>query len=99
VFLDTERPGFDAVLGNPPWDKVLPSKQEFFARFDPLIGAFTGNELDRRIRELTARAPDLSERFARYRERATTVARVLRAGGDFPLAEARSQAAHEDLSK
>lgn len=99
VFLDTERPGFDAVLGNPPWDKVLPSKQEFFGRFDPLIGAFKGNELDRRIRALIARAPESGHEFDVYRERAKTIARVLRNGGDFPLAEARSQAAHEDLSK
>lgn len=99
VFLDTKRPGFDVVLGNPPWDKVLPTKQEFFAAFDPLISLFKGNELDRRIRELTAGKPTLAEGFKAYRERATTIARVLRGSGDFPLAEARSQAAHEDLSK
>lgn len=27
-------PGFDAVLGNPPWDKVLPLEREFFAQYD-----------------------------------------------------------------
>lgn len=26
--------GFDAVIGNPPWDKILPFAKEFFARFD-----------------------------------------------------------------
>lgn len=99
VFVDTDRPGFDAVLGNPPWDKVLPSKHEFFGRVDPLIRAFKGNDLTRRIGELMARMPELADEFAAYRERATTIARIFRSGGDFPLAEARSQAAHEDLSK
>jgi len=99
VFLDTERPGFDCVLGNPPWDKVLPSKQEFYGALDPLIGAFKGHALDARIRELQQRHPGLAERFVAYQERARTIARLLRAGGDFPLAEARSQAAHEELSK
>ena len=99
VFLDPERPGFDVVLGNPPWDKVLPSKFEFYGKVDVLIRAYKGGELDRRIRELHAQFPELATEFAAYRERATTIARMLRSGGDFPLAEAKSQAAHEDLSK
>jgi hypothetical protein len=99
VLLDPERPGFDAVLGNPPWDKVLPSKHEFYGQFDALIRAYKGNDLKRRIAELNAAHDGLARRFDAYTERATTLARVLRAGGDFPLAEARSQAAHEDVAK
>lgn len=99
VFLDTARSGFDAVLGNPPWDKVLPSKHEFYGQFDALIRAYKGNDLKRRIGELNAEHAGLAQRFEAYSARATTFARVLRAGGDFPLAEARSQAAHEDVAK
>jgi hypothetical protein len=91
--------GFDCVLGNPPWDKVLPSKIEFYGQHDVLIRAYKGNELDRRIDELHAQHLDLANEFAAYRERATTVAQMLRSGGDFPLAEARSQAAHEEVAK
>lgn len=29
--------GFDAVLGNPPWDKVLPLEREFFSSHDPRV--------------------------------------------------------------
>ncbi len=99
VFLDAKRPGFDAVLGNPPWDKVLPERHAFYARVDPLIRAFKGAELDRRIRELHAAHPGLKERFDEFRQETKTVAQFLRSGGDFPHAKARSQAAHEDLSK
>lgn len=99
VFLGTERSGFDALLGNPPWDKVLPTKLEFYGRYDVLIRAFSGNELDRRIRELHAVRPELQGEFRQYRERTTTVAHVLRQGGDFPLSRGQSQAAHEDVSK
>jgi hypothetical protein len=28
------RTGFDAVLGNPPWDRMLPADKEFFAAYD-----------------------------------------------------------------
>jgi hypothetical protein len=91
--------GFDCVLGNPPWDKVLPSKIEFYGQHDVLIRAYKGNELDRRINELHAQHPSLVEEFVAYRERATMIAQMLRHGGDFPLAEARSQAAHEEIAK
>lgn len=29
-----DRCGFDVVIGNPPWDKMLPADKEFFAAFD-----------------------------------------------------------------
>ena len=29
-----KRKGFDVVLGNPPWDKMLPAVNEFLARYD-----------------------------------------------------------------
>lgn len=99
VFLNGKRPGFDVVLGNPPWDKVLPTKHEFYARHDVLIRAYKGNELDRRIRELHQDNPNLAGEFKEYRNRTRTVAQILRKGGDFPLSKGRSQAAHEDVSK
>lgn len=86
VMLRAERPGFDVVLGNPPWDKVLPSKKEFYADVDPLVVVFKGNELDQRIRRLHQENPGLEQRFEAQRERTTTFARLLRKGGDFPLA-------------
>ncbi len=98
-FLEAERTGFDAVLGNPPWDKVLPSRLEFYSRHDVLIRAYKGNELDRRIRELHKTTPGLKDVFAAYQNRTTTLAHLLRRSGDFPLSQARSQSAHEDLSK
>jgi hypothetical protein len=91
--------GFDCVLGNPPWDKVLPSKIEFYGRYDVLIRAYKGNQLEQRISELHTEHPGLADEFAAYRERATMIAQMLRGGGDFPLAEARSQAAHEEVAK
>lgn len=99
VFLDGESGGFDAVLGNPPWDKVLPAKHDFYARADPLIRAFKGADLDRRIAELEAARQGLAEDFAAYQDRTKRIARFLHKGGDFPLSEARSAAAHEDVSK
>jgi N-6 DNA Methylase len=99
VFLGSERRGFDAVLGNPPWDKVLPERHAFYARVDLLIRAFKGAELDQRIDELHALHPSLKEQFEVFQQETKQIAQFLRSGGDFPHAKARSQAAHEDLSK
>lgn len=99
VLLSDEGSGFDAVIGNPPWDKVLPTKTEFYARADVLIRAFNGNELEGRIRELHGRTPSLAAEFDAYQERTTLLASLLRKGGDFPLASVGSTAAHEDVSK
>ena len=83
VFVDAERPGFDAVLGNPPWDKIKPDRKEFYGRYDILIRAYVGGELDRRIRELHAAHPDLEAEFQAYEARVKTLAACLKKGGDY----------------
>lgn len=87
VFLDGDRPGFDAILGNPPWDKILPNRHEFYGRYDILILAFTGSDLDRRIRELEAANPGLEGEFQAYRAHINTVAAMLKNGGDYRFHE------------
>jgi len=99
VLRDPVRPSFDVVLGNPPWDKVLPTKAEFYGRRDVLIRAYKGQDRDRRIRELVEKTPELREEFTAYRSRMKSVAQFLRRGGDFAHARSRSPAAHEDVSK
>ena len=36
--------GFDAILGNPPWDIVAPKSQEFFSNIDPLYRSYGRQE-------------------------------------------------------
>ena len=35
-----DRSGFDALVGNPPWDVMKPNSQEFFSDFDPLYRTY-----------------------------------------------------------
>ncbi len=36
AILQRSNPGFDVVLGNPPWEIVKPNSKEFFSKLDPL---------------------------------------------------------------
>jgi hypothetical protein len=61
-----ENAGFDAVLGNPPWDKVKPQELEFYADYDPLIGDYQGQSRKDRIRELQRLFAGLKQRWDEY---------------------------------
>ena len=39
-----ERSGFDAILGNPPWDAAKPNSTEFFSNLDPVYRAYGKQE-------------------------------------------------------
>lgn len=56
VFL-RERRGFDCVLGNPPWDKVLFEAQQFWVTRVPGLNSLSDTERDRRIAQLRRERP------------------------------------------
>src|SRR5207302_1388779 len=47
-----ERSGFDAMLGNPPWENAQPNPYEFFADHEPLIRTFGRTALLKRMEGL-----------------------------------------------
>lgn len=47
-----EGAGFDAIVGNPPWEIQKPSSKEFFSDLDPLYRSYGKQDALRRQREL-----------------------------------------------
>ena len=78
--------GFDAVIGNPPWDRMKLQQVEWFASRRPEI-AMAPRAADRKrmIAELQKAKDPLAGDFRLASERAVAGARVARTSGDYPL--------------
>ena len=78
--------GFDAVIGNPPWDRIEQQEVEWFALRDYEVAhAQTGSQrkalIDQRTREGDRRALE----YADVRRHATTMRRYAQSSGSYPL--------------
>ena len=78
--------GFDAILSNPPWERIKLQEQEFFAVRDARI-ASAANKAARAklIRELPDKHPELYRQFVAALRTATGATNFMRHGGRFPL--------------
>ena len=78
--------GFDAVIGNPPWDRMKLQQVEWFAARRRQI-AMMPRAADRKrmIADLEKAGDPLAEDFARASAHATAALRMARKGGDYPL--------------
>ena len=78
--------GFDAVIGNPPWDRMKLQQVEWFATRRREI-ALVPRAADRKrmIAALERDGDPLAQDYALASERATAAARMARSGGDYPL--------------
>lgn len=78
--------GFDAVIGNPPWDRIKLQQVEWFAERQPDIAkAARAADRKRMIVELEKRSDPLWHDYQQAQTQAETAARVARDSGDYPL--------------
>lgn len=84
--VDPARRGFDAVIGNPPWDRIKLQEVEWFAERRPEI-AHAARAADRKrlIAALEAGNDPLWRDYLDAQAAAETAARVARECGDYPL--------------
>ncbi len=80
------RGGFDAIVGNPPWDRMKLQQVEWFAaRRREIAHAQRAADRKRLIAELEKDGDPLAGDFAYASRRATASARMARTCGDYPL--------------
>ena len=78
--------GFDAVIGNPPWDRLKLQKVEWWAaRKSEIARAETAAKRKTLINSLEASGDPLFADFELAVERAETASRVARTGTEYPL--------------
>ena len=78
--------GFDAVIGNPPWDRIEQKEVEWFAmRDDEVALAETGATRKELIRRRLSEGDKLALEYGQMRERAATIRALVRSSGEYPL--------------
>lgn len=78
--------GFDAIVGNPPWDRMKLQQVEWFAARRPEIALATrASDRSRLIRDLSVQNDPLAQDYEKADERAEAAIRVARAGRSYPL--------------
>lgn len=78
--------GFSVMLGNPPWEQLQLSEEEFFAPRAPSVAALAGDKRKRAIAELEQSTPWLWDQFHAAKRQYDAANLFFRAGGRFPLA-------------
>jgi hypothetical protein len=86
------RSGFDALIGNPPWDVMKPNSQEFFTEFDPLYRTYDKQAALHKQKELFATVPQVDELWGEYNARFKALGNWARNAADpFDVALARGR--------
>ncbi|HEX3574900.1 MAG TPA: DNA methyltransferase, partial [Rhodopila sp.] len=67
-FPDVFPTGFTVVLGNPPWDVVLPNTKDFVADYDPTILDARTRPERAKIEQAILSRPEIAAAFAAYRD-------------------------------
>lgn len=63
-----ESNGFDATIGNPPWETVETKSLEFFSRYIPEYRTYTKRDARKKREQLFDSQPDVENRWYRYVE-------------------------------
>ncbi len=78
--------GFDAIIGNPPWDRMKLQQVEWFAARRPEIAlAQRASDRDRMIKALEKAGDPLHQDYTKANARAEAAVRMARECGDYPL--------------
>jgi hypothetical protein len=78
-----ERPGFDVVVGNPPWEEVVVEELAFYALYRPGLRSMSEATRRSEIEELKLERPELPERLHTLREQLSHLRSYLGPAGGY----------------
>ena len=76
-----ERPGFDVVVGNPPWEEVTIEELSFYGMYRPGLNSMTQAERNKVIAGLVRERPDLPGELRERQKRLEEMRGALAGGG------------------
>lgn len=79
-----ERPGFDAVVGNPPWEEVKIEESFFYGLFRPGLWGLSDRDRKSAIEQLLSERPELSDRYSSALEQSEHHRRYYSLSGEYP---------------
>ncbi len=82
VFLE-ESPGFDVIIGNPPWQEATVEKLAFWARHFPGLRGLGSREQSLHMKELEEQRPDLKSLFESEQAELTGIRKFLTSSGNY----------------
>lgn len=93
--------GFDVIVGNPPWDRIKPNRDDFFSRYDPDFRILSTNQKDDRIEEILEDG-GISQEWKQYQREIEIQAKYFNEGEAYTKQRStvggRTQASENDLS-
>ena len=75
-----ERPGFDAVVGNPPWEEVTVEELSLYVMESPGLNTLPQRERESVVGEMDERDPTIRRRVVERQERSRAERRALASG-------------------
>ncbi|WP_353635484.1 DNA methyltransferase (plasmid) [Halobacterium sp. NMX12-1] len=93
--------GFDVVVGNPPWDRIKPLRDDYFVRYDRDFRTYLPEKKDERQEELLD-DPEIAEGWERYKRNIQIQAEYFNNADAYelqrPTVAGRTEGTENDLS-
>jgi hypothetical protein len=93
--------GFDVIIGNPPWDRIKPNREDYFPKYDELFRTRMPEEKDEKQKELLE-DDEIAEGWEEYKHRMNIRADFYHDSSDYklqkPKVDGRTVGTENDLS-